>query len=306
MTTTKSGQTWYAFCDEIGKFDYFDTNLKPRYDVGLGIILATEEKWPAIFEEVIPGNDLNVKKQLSRPIQNLNESVTAEEPDSKFHIKNIGKDRSKFLYGKLSNLVQTNSPLKKEIGQVFKWLAEHPDILKIGIADKVRIIEKETGGETNDQQKALGRIMGYIAAYIAPFLPPEDSVKFIIPRRSEPNDSKIQKKIPHNQKHNKTKNNKSRLIADVRTVMNGFNDTYVSQLQKLNSYNSEIKHANCEIYPHESHPFSNDNKAIESLDALADCCAALFSGINSRDKRIAIKPEPSSWKNVLHIQLPRS
>lgn len=315
-----AGTTWLAICDEIGNFDNFDPDIeaqnKGKKTLGIGMVIARKEDWKQILEERLcipndtqPAEDWkqalsgahdgsrSIKDILENPIQNLNQ-INNNKKSGNFHIKDLGNNRQQFLYGKLSELSQSDNPLGKELGTVFQWLAEHPKIIKVGLLGSPHEIRKSICGDTIDQQYALGQIMGYMAAFLAPYFSSNDKLIFISPSRSElAEGAEIFEKIGANpQKLNKN----GRTEADQRPVINGFKERFQTQNQTLLNYNPYIQMASCDIFTYQGHPYKHLTK---SLDALADVCAALFNGI--QQSRNAIQPEPEKWQNVIPIYLPQ-
>jgi hypothetical protein len=186
-----SANIWLAFGDETGSFD----NLQSSSPHGAALILARPADLVAALNE--PLNGQTIRQRMNRAVEGLDNWLIAQGSDKadelkKHHVREAWEylNKQKDIVGEFPLGATSANPVLNNLLASFRWLADHPKIISLGIHGSAKEVLTDFW-KGSDDMAAIGALYGTTLALVKPFLGTSPRIRMLAGRRAEKIDSPV-------------------------------------------------------------------------------------------------------------------
>lgn len=157
---------WLAVGDETGNWDEL---YNPGAFLGVALVMGRLEDWQGALEEKLDGQ--GIQERLQAPPRHLPSDYRKSGSHHLLDTFNCWKAQK--LEGAWPLAEPGSDPLRQEVFATLRWLAEHPQLVTLGLWLKGADMRRELF-RSGDPAVALGRAYGLLVGLALPFLNPAD------------------------------------------------------------------------------------------------------------------------------------
>lgn len=157
---------WLAVGDETGNWDEL---YNPGAFLGVALVMGRLEDWQAALAETLDGQ--RIQERLQAPPRHLPSDYRKSGGHHLMETLDCWKARR--IEGTWSLADPGGDPLCQEIFATLRWLAEHPQLVTLGLWLQGPAMWRDLF-RSGDPAVALGRAYGLLVGLALPFLNPQD------------------------------------------------------------------------------------------------------------------------------------